>query len=59
MTNIVPERDRVAPNTQTKCVIEGIPAKDGLYPIKISATNKNNNGYNTVEQTINLVVTTP
>jgi hypothetical protein len=47
------------PNTLTKCLIEGIPAKDGLYQTKVSATNKNNSGYHTVEQTIDLVVTTP
>jgi hypothetical protein len=47
------------PNTLTKCVIEGTPAKDGLYQIKVSATNKNNSGYHTVEQTIDLAVTTP
>jgi hypothetical protein len=46
------------PNTQTKCLIEGIPAKDGLYHIKVSTTYKNSNGYNTVEETIDLVVTT-
>jgi len=47
------------PNTLTKCVIEGTPAKDGLYQIKVSATNKNNSGYHTVEKIIDLVVSTP
>ena len=46
------------PNTLAKCIIEGIPTKDGLYLIKVNTTNKNINGYNTIEQTINLVITT-
>jgi hypothetical protein len=48
-TNLIP-----IPNTRTRCVIEGIPIKVGLYQIKISVTNKNN----TVEQMIDLVVQT-
>ena len=45
-----------APNTQTKCIIEGIPTKAGLYQLKISTTTKNNDGYNTVENTVDLTV---
>lgn len=47
------------PNTQTKCTIEGIPSKEGVYHITISTSNKNNNSYNTVEQTIDLAITAP
>lgn len=48
-----------APNTQTKCTIEGIPSKEGTYHITISTSNKNNYSYNTVEQTIDLSVIAP
>ena len=30
------------PNTQTKCVIGGVPVKAGLYRLKLTAANKNN-----------------
>ena len=45
------------PNTQKRCIIEGVPTKDGLYQIKVSVTNKNSDGYNTVENTVDFVVT--
>lgn len=47
------------PNTQTKCIIKGIPIKTGFYPLKITATYKYDNGYNTVENTVDLTVTVP
>lgn len=47
------------PNTQTKCIIEGIPIKVGLYHLKITATYKYDNGYNTVEDIVDLTVTVP
>lgn len=48
-----------APNTQTKCVIEGIPNKIGVYHLKITATYKYDNGYNTVEDIVDLTVAVP
>lgn len=48
------------PNTQTKCFIKGVPIKTGLYNIKISVTNKGNDGgYHTVMNTIELRVSEP
>lgn len=44
-----------APNTQTKCVIEGTPTKAGLYRLKLTAANKNNDSRNTVA--VDLIVT--
>ncbi len=46
------------PNTQAKCLIEGIPTKAGAYHLKMSVTNKTDDGvYETVESTIDLIVT--
>jgi hypothetical protein len=44
------------PNTLTKCLIEGIPIKAGLYHLKMSVTNKDNDAYRTVENTVDLIV---
>ena len=44
------------PNTQGKCLIEGVPVKEGVYPIKISVTNDNSYGSNTSLSTLYLLV---
>lgn len=49
--NLIP-----VPNTQTSCVIEGTPIQSGLYHLKISASTSNQDGRNTTENTLDLVV---
>lgn len=47
------------PNTQIKCFIEGIPAKDGVYQVKVTAIDKSDWGIKAVEQMISLRVALP
>lgn len=42
------------PNTKAKCLIEGIPAKAGIYQVKITGSTAGN--YNNVENIVNLSV---